>query len=385
MYIGLQIKLNHQDGTSLNAGIVGLHDNGILITIPRDRLHEVSAGDVVNVEYIDENNNHPKVFTTEIKKHIRATNLVLAAYPDNIHKIERRNFYRVTPWTEMEIHYSISDLDIDPNWLRFKSKSKNAVPILPSSYRKAKLVDISGGGIAIATSSRLKEGSRIGLFLQLKNNYYKINGVIVGCAGEEKPYKLAIEFIDLKPFHRDRIIRFVFEQASGFIREEIKQRMRRKPQESQQESQHTSQEEPQLEVQAKKELSQANQRETLRLNDLAVPIEFKIVRDYVDAVRLNYQSGLLRNLSITGASFLAKFEIPLNSNIWVKIPIEDEFIRILGKCLRSRAMEDLDDYEIGIKFKALEGDMMKRLTAFIYTGQLKDSLYPMPDEPIPQE
>lgn len=371
MYIGLQIEISDKNSLTLNADIVGLHDNGILISAPRDRLYEIKEDQDIEVRYVEEDINHPKMFTSTVKKKIRATNLILVCYPENIQKVERRNFFRVTPWTEMDIHYSLSDLEIDPHWLKFKPKSKKSAPILPSNYKAAKLVDISGGGAAIATSKPLRTGTRIGLFLNLKNDYYKINGNVVACIGDEKPYKLAIEFTDLKPYQRDRIVRYVFEQASGFIREK-QARLLKKQKETA--------------AQMQQEGPQDNQREALRLSDMAVPIEFKIVRDYIDAVRSNYQSGLLRNISITGASFLSKFDLPVGSNIWIKIPFDDddEYIRLLGRSLRSRPVEDLDDYEIGIKFKALDNNMKKRLNAFIYGGQFKDALYPMPEPMVIQ-
>lgn len=367
MYIGLQIEMNHLNSDPIIADIVGLHDNGILISVPREQLENVEQGAELNIKYVEEDVNHPKTFISQVKKKIRATNLILVSYPENIQKLERRNFYRVTPWTEMEIHYSISDLERDPQWMKFKSR--NLGPILPSNYKKAKLIDISGGGMAIATPVPMSNGTNIGLFLQLKNEFFKLNGRVVGCKGDEKPYKLAIEFTDIKTFERDHIMRYVFEQASGFVREKQAQLLKRQKEAS---------------IQVQQEFAD-NQRDALRLSDLAVPIEFKIVKDYVDAVQINYQSGLLRNVSITGASFLSRFEVPLGSNIWLKIPVENgDYIRVLGTSLRSRPVEDLDDYEIGVKFKALDAEMKKKLNTFIFDGQLRDALYPMP-EPIPTQ
>lgn len=363
MYIGLEIQVNYQNGESVTANIVGLHDKGILVSVPRGSLSELEEGKNCEVFYTDRN-AELKTFQTELKRKIRSTNLALLSYPEQIEKSERRNFFRVSPWKEIDVHYSFTDMEIDPHWLRFGARNANAMPILPSSYRKARLIDVSGGGAAIATEMPIKQGKRMGLFIMLKDQLLKVNGTVVGCKGDSKPYKIAIKFYNLKESQTDQIIRFVFEQASGFIREEQAQKR-------------------QNEVGSIKERELAegpNKREALRLCDLALPVEFKIVYSFKEAIETAYKEGLLRNISITGASFLSKVKIHLETDILLKLPIGNDFVKVLGVCLRCRPLEQLDDYEIGLKFKALDSETENKLASFIYGQDLKSSIVEEPEQ-----
>lgn len=358
MYVGqkVEVRLNNNSET-IDADIIGLHENGILLAFPRDYLLEINFDDSVIVEYVEEKGKDAKRFETNLRKKISKTNLALFTYPKKVDHVERRKFFRFTPWEEMNAHYSLTDLEVDPKWLKYFKRSVNDLA-LPLGYKKARVIDISGGGIAIATGNPLKKDKKIGIVLSIKDQILKFNGQVVGCGGKNAPYKAAIQFLDVKPSERDKIVRFVFQQASGL--------MRRTKMDNSQELNSTAK---LVNIQ-----KPSDKRGAMRLCDIAIPIEYKIVRNYVDAVESISKSGLLRNISVTGASFLTKENVPLKNDIWLRLPISENFVSVLGETLRSRRFEDIGESEVGVKFKGIDLQNQKKLSAFIYSELVKKRL-----------
>jgi c-di-GMP-binding flagellar brake protein YcgR len=351
MKIGQGFELIVSGKFFYQATVVNLSDDGILLAVDIYKRHlNILAGETVRAR-VQENGSLDE-FELEIRKKIKSTNLLLVGYPKKYEKVQRRQFYRIKVWEDYSVYYSEKDFQPTPPWVKL-TEIKSVSPKPAKDYKKAQLLDISAQGLAFLADKSLKKGKKIGLILDFIKPPIKVVGQIVRVVGEEKPYKISV-VMKLNQIDSDRLMKFVFEKQSAVLATKAIS------------TTETITKMPSLKLSKSNDRLQEEARKTFRLSNIALPINYKVVKDYLDITLQNYNYAVLRNISFTGASFIADDMIDDDAEIWIKIKIGDQDIRLLGRSLRSRKLPQINKYEIGLKFQAIDMRSSKKLISFIY-------------------
>lgn len=121
-----------------------------------------------------------------------AVRLLTLGKPYDIERIQRRNFVRVS-YVE-SVQYGVSE------------ESSDVV------YKKATLLDLSGGGLKFRTADKLEKEELITLRLKYQDNELFMKSKIVRRnRNDSGDYTYGVEFIDISEMNREKIIRLVFQ------------------------------------------------------------------------------------------------------------------------------------------------------------------------------
>lgn len=121
-----------------------------------------------------------------------AVRLLTLGKPYDIERIQRRNFVRVS-YVE-SVQYGVSE------------ESSDVV------YKKATLLDLSGGGLKFRTADKLQKEELITLRLKYQDNELFMKSKIVRRnRNDSGDYTYGVEFIDISEMNREKIIRLVFQ------------------------------------------------------------------------------------------------------------------------------------------------------------------------------
>lgn len=85
-----------------------------------------------------------------------------------------------------------------------------------------------------------------------------------------------------------------------------------------------------------------------------------------------FMKALTKNISATGLCMIAKQNIPLNSELFIRLELTDDFIlEQKATVVRSEKANDYvkPEYEIGLHFKSMHKSIRERLIKFIFEKQ----------------
>lgn len=351
MKVGKKMELLMGNDISFLATIESLSTQGIIIAVDSfQKKNEIDEGQIVRARFHDDKGSLNE-FEFDVKKRIRSTNLLLVSYPTKYRKVQRRNFYRIKVWEDMFIHYSDQDVRPTPPWVNIRGM-ENMYLKPPRGYIKAQVSDISAQGLAFFSNDKLKPSKNVGLILSFLNPPVRVIGRVVRCVEQEGHYKVSIMLQKMNKLDSGRLMKFVFEKQSSMLAVNSAESANARPDKT--ETFHPG-----------NNNSSENGRRAFRLSNLAIPISFKVVNDFHLAMQ-SYQPAVLRNISITGASFITDNKIPFDSQVWIKMSIGDDEISFWGRCLRSKPIGEINKYEVALKFKAIDAKSNKRLVSFIF-------------------
>lgn len=169
-------------------------EDEILISIPvlDGEYLTLVTGRVIEQIYYD-NNGNVYQFKSKVLGRIKEKNLSLYRFssPFDVRKIQRRDYVRVN--FIKAINY-LSSKDIE--------KEK---------YKKALLLDLSGGGMKIKVDEKLDNNDLIFSKIIYDDSIIDVNGKVVRVEKtEDKEYICGINFSDIEERTREEIIRIVF-------------------------------------------------------------------------------------------------------------------------------------------------------------------------------
>lgn len=359
MKTGITLELKRKDKKKYKSSIISLREDGILIALDLSgSKFNYDDGSRFDASFVDEKT--VKYFNTELKKKIKSTNLVLISYPQQIEQRERRRYYRIKLWEEAVVYYSDKDIQPTPAWIR--PGEELSIKALPRDYKKGHIADIGAGGLLMIIEQPIKAGKTIGIVLDgISESPFKTRGRVVRVCGEGNCYEASVKFDHLTIGDTDKIMKFVFDKENALLASKDKIAP-----EKLQDFKFN------IDIEEKEEKKRQEQaRKTYRLSNIAIPIKYKVINDYLDIASHIYNEGYLRNISFTGASFITHEPIEDDSEIWIKMHIGGHDLRILSKSLRCRLLKEIGYWEIGIKFQAIDKKHSKRLVSFIYHEHTK--------------
>lgn len=169
-------------------------EDEILISIPvlDGEYLTLVTGRVIEQIYYD-NNGNVYQFKSKVLGRIKEKNLSLYRFssPFDVRRIQRRDYVRVN--FIKAINY-LSSKDIE--------KEK---------YKKALLLDLSGGGMKIKVDEKLDKNDLIFSKIIYDDSIIDVNGKVVRVEKtEDKEYICGINFSDIEERTREKIIRIVF-------------------------------------------------------------------------------------------------------------------------------------------------------------------------------
>ena len=175
--------------------IQDVEEDSISIYLPgsEGRYLPLEIGEETEIVYYGERD---KVYSFKCKVVKRsadgAVRLLTLGKPYDIERIQRRNFVRVS-YVE-SVQYGVSE------------ESSDVV------YKKATLLDLSGGGLKFRTADKLQKEELITLRLKYQDNELFMKSKIVRRnRNDSGDYTYGVEFIDISEMNREKIIRLVFQ------------------------------------------------------------------------------------------------------------------------------------------------------------------------------
>jgi len=93
-------------------------------------------------------------------------------------------------------------------------------------YRKAKIINLSGGGLLFATSEELRQNEELAIVLELSpGEELNLTGRVVRVTenddgGKKKRFMIGLQFINIKKGEQDKIVGKILQQQQGSVLEE---------------------------------------------------------------------------------------------------------------------------------------------------------------------
>jgi c-di-GMP-binding flagellar brake protein YcgR len=144
---------------------------------------------------------------------------ILGKVVSQLQKQQRRHFFRVKLYLDMEIAFLQSTLGEPLNYYVFDPDTVED----EEKVIKVTLSDISGGGFGVRSRMALPEGTYVYSRLNFLSRPVEIVGTIVRSRPSEKypgEYELGIAFEDLSPEARREITSYVFRKQQDHRRKE---------------------------------------------------------------------------------------------------------------------------------------------------------------------
>lgn len=185
-----------------------IHDvriNTICVKLPflEERYLELDRGDHVSVQFSEESCRY--TFNTRVVGKVANEELFMLDYPDKIYRNQQRGHVRVP--VMLDVKYAL--------WYPDKKKIKMV------TFNKATAVDLSGGGMKLATREEVPEDTRLllkfTLPLQKKSEAMNLEALVIRCKKADpyrELYHLGVNFEDINYREEDLIVRYVFEKMA---------------------------------------------------------------------------------------------------------------------------------------------------------------------------
>jgi c-di-GMP-binding flagellar brake protein YcgR len=194
----LEVEDPHADNAAMHGELVSATDNTATLRIPHVDAHDLTEGMSVS-GYLLGNGAVYEFAATVIDRHRcgDATDVVVA-YPSQLHRIERRRYFRL--FHEVPVRIRVKD----------------AAASCGGRYLATSL-DIAGGGVAVALDEQLEIGTQVFVRLRLDDGAdspVEASGTVVAArpALHSSKYRTSIAFEDISPAHRERLVHFVFDK-----------------------------------------------------------------------------------------------------------------------------------------------------------------------------
>ncbi|MCB2308763.1 flagellar brake domain-containing protein [Clostridium estertheticum] len=204
--IKVDFKLNKKleilvDEKYFNSNVQDVTEDYIAISIPTNsgEYLPLSNGSIINVIYYEKENIY-KFSSSIIGRKFENIPILLLAKPDDIKKIQRRRYVRV-------------QLIKTAKYINLKYEPKvNLSAIDNSKYLKAVLVDLSGGGMRVKVSERIKDND----FLLVALTVNEEEVLIVGqtkriMKDDDGRFICGLSFESLDNATREQLIRYIFQ------------------------------------------------------------------------------------------------------------------------------------------------------------------------------
>jgi len=193
---GINYKSNIQDMTEV----------GMSITIPvkEGKYLPLNTGEKVSIIYYGDK----EVYQFEAEVLGRAIDVIPViniSKPQNPRVVQRRNYVRVL------MLKNIKFMSIDKE-LAEKETSKITKVIDKSQFKKAILLDLSGGGMRIKTEEKLQLSEFIMIAIELIEEEIMIKSRVVRCDLQpDNTNAYGLKFLELGEKDRDKIIKYIFQ------------------------------------------------------------------------------------------------------------------------------------------------------------------------------
>jgi len=193
---GINYKSNIQDMTEV----------GMSITIPvkEGKYLPLNTGEKVSIIYYGDK----EVYQFEAEVLGRAIDVIPViniSKPQNPRVVQRRNYVRVLMLKNLKF------ISIDKE-LADKETSKITKVIDKSQFKKAILLDLSGGGMRIKTEEKLQLSEFIMIAIELIEEEIMIKSRVVRCDLQpDNTNAYGLKFLELGEKDRDKIIKYIFQ------------------------------------------------------------------------------------------------------------------------------------------------------------------------------
>lgn len=196
--ISSKIEIDAEDGV-YKSTIQDLAEDNIIINLPvkEGKYLILHTGELVDVIY--HNGNDIFKFTSRvIGRKIDNIMVIILGEPQNIKKIQRRNFVRL----EMLLDVNCAQISKDDNLLE-NNKYK---------FFMATMIDISGGGMRIAYKENLKLNDIVMVTIPIESEEITLKSKVVRIDKDTKDInKYGLSFYDVEEKEREKIMKFIFE------------------------------------------------------------------------------------------------------------------------------------------------------------------------------
>lgn len=186
-------------------------DDELWITMPMLKGEPVvlSIGQRVRINFFRERGKF--YFDAEVidRERTDTVHLIRLKQVSPIHRLQRRNFYRLK--INLPVGFQVIKEDSDQGEV---------------NYVKAYTADISGGGMRLLTDEKLEPGQQLKCRIPLgEKDFLELKGLVVRvvpCVEGNYKFEVGVKFVDILEVEQDRLIRFIFQQqrrlkAKGLI------------------------------------------------------------------------------------------------------------------------------------------------------------------------
>ncbi|WP_418790220.1 flagellar brake protein [Phosphitispora sp. TUW77] len=194
----VELELPNDTLKQYRSKVYGLSDDRIIVAVPVKGGSRVAMGQGSKVKLIYTDSTAVYVFfTTVLSQDNDNAEMVILGKPDNIKKIQRRNFVRL----DIQLKLLFCRLD---NSFESKSSSFEAVS-----------VDISGGGMMFMCDEVLSFGDILDAQIFFGQNEKirsvgRVVRVMENLPQTKMKYSVGFEFTMIEELERDKIIKFIF-------------------------------------------------------------------------------------------------------------------------------------------------------------------------------
>jgi c-di-GMP-binding flagellar brake protein YcgR len=190
--VELKISEGEYQGNYLTR-IDKVEENTLSIGAPYSRgsILPLRAGTALEIYFHDESSAYSLRTVIQERTSIPLP-LFILDFPDDIRKIQRRNFVRIS----------------DNLPLEYQLVSVNCL----SDFKPGNLLNISGGGLCFRTKEKLEQDTRLYLLLKLPDGQINTFARVLRVSAIENNiyYSVSVEFQNISENERDSIIRHIF-------------------------------------------------------------------------------------------------------------------------------------------------------------------------------
>lgn len=140
-------------------------------------------------------------------------------------KLQRREFYRYNCIMDAKVR-EVSELEYATG-----VPENTDLPESELDWKPVKILDISGGGVRIASTLNLNQGTYVKINFLLSDSdgytYYNIYSRMLrseSMQGKSNLFEQRLEFLNIQQDQRDRIVRFIFERERAARAKEVRKR-----------------------------------------------------------------------------------------------------------------------------------------------------------------
>jgi len=198
--------IDYNGGINYKSSIQDINEVGISITIPmkEGKYLPLNKDEKVSIIYYGDKDVYQ--FEADVLgRTIDVIPIIILSGPHNSRVIQRRNYVRVL------ILKNIEFIGIDKE-LAEKNISNIARVIDRKQFKKASLLDLSGGGMRIKTEEKLRLNDSLVIAIELVEDELTVKTRVVRCDLQpDNTNAYGLKFIELGEADRDKIIKYIFQ------------------------------------------------------------------------------------------------------------------------------------------------------------------------------